>query len=211
MRVAAIQTETIVGDVDANLEGCERLANQAAREGAQWILLPEFFTTGMGFVPKLAECALLADGPVDFASNTLTIVTAPGNPKQVASFADLNRPDLSVVVCASEVPCGAATDKVEKATGTTLNPVSEESSVTDVLNKVTTGQADAGVVYVTDALGAGDKVAIVNFAESSTAVNMYPIAVLKAAPQPELAKKFVDAVTGEYGQTVLSEAGFAKP
>jgi predicted amidohydrolase len=55
--------ETIVGDVDANLEGCERLANQAAREGAQWILLPEFFTTGMGFVPKLAECALLADGP----------------------------------------------------------------------------------------------------------------------------------------------------
>ena len=63
MRMAAIQTETIVGDIDANLAGCERLANEAAREGAQWILLPEFFTTGMGFIPALADCALPPDGP----------------------------------------------------------------------------------------------------------------------------------------------------
>lgn len=63
MRVAAVQTETIPADVDANLAGCERLADQAAREGAQWILLPEFFTTGMGFIPKLAECVLSPDGP----------------------------------------------------------------------------------------------------------------------------------------------------
>ena len=63
MRVAAIQTETIPADVDANLAGCERLADQAAREGAEWILLPEFFTTGMGFIPKLAECVLSPDGP----------------------------------------------------------------------------------------------------------------------------------------------------
>jgi predicted amidohydrolase len=62
MRIAAIQTETIVGDIDANLAGCERLANQAAREGAEWILLPEFFTTGMGFIPQLARCALPMDG-----------------------------------------------------------------------------------------------------------------------------------------------------
>jgi molybdate transport system substrate-binding protein len=160
---------------------------------------------------KAEQAELLAGGPVKFASNTLTIVTAPGNPKQVASFADLRRPGLSVVVCASEVPCGAATQKVEKATGTTLNPVSEESSVTDVLNKVTSGQADAGVVYVTDALAAGDKVTSVNFAESSVAVNSYPIAVLKGSGKPELATKFVDLVTGEYGRQVLSEAGFGKP
>jgi predicted amidohydrolase len=63
MRVAAIQTETIPADVDANLAGCERLADQAACEGAEWILLPEFFTTGMGFIPKLAECVLSPDGP----------------------------------------------------------------------------------------------------------------------------------------------------
>ena len=111
--------------------------------------------------------------PVNFASNTLTIVTAPGNPKKVASFADLNRPGASVVVCAPQVPCGSATEKVERATGTELN-------------KVTTGQADV-------------------------AVNTYPIAVLKDAPKPDLAKKLVDLVTGEHRQKVLSDAGFAKP
>lgn len=62
MRVAAVQPETVVANVDANLEECERLANQAAREGAEWILLPEFFTTGMGFIPKLTECSLPPNG-----------------------------------------------------------------------------------------------------------------------------------------------------
>jgi molybdate transport system substrate-binding protein len=93
----------------------------------------------------------------------------------------------------------------------TLNPVSEESSVSDVLNKVTTGQADAGLVYVTDAKGAGDKVVAVAFPEAAGAVNTYPIAVLKEPKNPELARKFVDLVTGESGQKVLSAAGFAKP
>jgi molybdate transport system substrate-binding protein len=116
-----------------------------------------------------------------------------------------------VVVCAPQVPCGSATQKVEQATGVTLNPVSEESSVSDVLNKVTTGQADAGLVYVTEAKGAGDKVASVSFPEASGAVNTYPIAVLKESKIPELARLFVDLVTGESGQKILSAAGFAKP
>jgi molybdate transport system substrate-binding protein len=109
------------------------------------------------------------------------------------------------------VPCGSATQKVEQATGVTLNPVSEESSVSDVLNKVTTGQADVGLVYVTDARGAGEKIAEVPFPEAAGAVNTYPIAVLKGSQNPELARKFVDLVTSESGQKVLSAAGFAKP
>lgn len=160
---------------------------------------------------KATQAGLLSGAPVDFASNTLVIVTAPGNPKKVSSFADLAKPDLSVVVCAPQVPCGSATKKVEDATKVTLDPVSEESSVTDVLTKVTSGQADAGVVYVTDAIGAGDKVAEVDFVESSVAVNTYPIAVLKSATDADAAKKFVDLVTSEAGQKVLSQAGFAKP
>jgi molybdate transport system substrate-binding protein len=160
---------------------------------------------------KLAQGNLLAGNPVNFASNTLEIVTAPGNPKQVASFADLNKPGLKVVVCQAQVPCGSATDKVEKAMHVTLNPVSEETSVTDVLTKVTTGQADAGVVYVTDGIGAGDKVATVEFPEASVAVNTYPIAVLKSAAEADAAKKFVDLVTGDAGQKILAKAGFAKP
>ncbi|HEX7430479.1 MAG TPA: molybdate ABC transporter substrate-binding protein [Mycobacterium sp.] len=160
---------------------------------------------------KAAQAELLAGDPVNFASNTLTIVAAPGNPKKIASFRDLTQPGLSVVVCAPQVPCGSATEKVEQATGVQLNPVSEESQVTDVLNKVTTGQADAGVVYVTDAQGAGDKVTAVPFPESADAVNTYPIAVLEQSKNPELAQKFVDAVNDEAGQKVLNAAGFAKP
>jgi molybdate transport system substrate-binding protein len=160
---------------------------------------------------KASTAGLVSGDPVNFASNTIVIVTAPGNPKKVASFADLARPDLSVVVCAPQVPCGSATEKVEQSTKVTLNPVSEESSVTDVLTKVTSGQADAGVVYVTDALGVGDKVTEVDFTESSAAVNTYPIAVLKSAADATAAKKFVDLVTSEAGQKILSQAGFAKP
>jgi molybdate transport system substrate-binding protein len=160
---------------------------------------------------KASQAGLLAGDPVNFASNTLTIAVAPGNPKKIASFKDLTQQGLNVVVCAPQVPCGSATQRVEQATGVTLNPVSEESSVTDVLNKVTTGEADAGLVYVTDAKGAGDKVGEVPFPEAAGAVNTYPIAVLKESKNPELAHKFVDLVTGESGQKVLNAAGFAKP
>ena len=160
---------------------------------------------------KVEQAGLLAGSAVNFASNTLTIVVAPGNPKKVASFQDLTRPDLTVVVCAPQVPCGSATQRVEQAAGVQLDPVSEESQVTDVLNKVVTGQADAGLVYVTDAQGAGDKVTAVAFPESASAVNTYPIAVLKGAQDPKLAQKFVDMVTGDAGQKILNAAGFAQP
>ncbi len=160
---------------------------------------------------KAVDAGLVAGEPVNFATNTLTIVTPPGNPKGIASFADLAKPGTSVVVCAPQVPCGSATEKVEKATGVTLAPVSEESAVTDVLGKITSGQADAGLVYVTDAKGAGDKITAVPFPESSGAVNTYPIGVLNDSSNAATAQKFVDFVTGPEGQKVLAEAGFAAP
>ncbi|MFZ0835017.1 MAG: molybdate ABC transporter substrate-binding protein [Mycobacterium sp.] len=159
---------------------------------------------------KAVDAGLVAGDPVNFASNTLTIAVAPGNPENVRSFQDLARPQLDVVVCAPQVPCGSAAVKVEQSTGVRLSPVSEESSVADVLNKVLTGQADAGLVYVTDALGAGDKIISVPFPESAVAVNVYPIAALRQSRKPELAREFVDLVTGEAGRKVLSAAGFAK-
>lgn len=160
---------------------------------------------------KVVDAGLVAGTPVNFATNTLTIVTAPGNPKGITSFADLNREGTLVVTCAPQVPCGSATQKVETASGVDLTPVSEESSVTDVLNKVTAGQADAGLVYVTDAAGAGDKVTAVAFPEAAQAVNTYPIAALSASKQPEAAQGFLDLVTGPEGQAVLAKAGFAQP
>lgn len=160
---------------------------------------------------KATDAGLVAGSPVDFASNTLTIVTPPGNPKHISSFADLAKPGTQVVVCAPQVPCGSATVNVEKATGVTLAPVSEESAVTDVLGKITTGQADAGLVYVTDAAGAGDKVTSVPFPESKGAVNTYPIALLKSSKSVDSAQKFIALVTGPDGQRALAAAGFAAP
>jgi molybdate transport system substrate-binding protein len=193
--------------VDFTFAGSSDLVTQLT-QGAKGDVFASADTKNMD---KAATAGLLAGDPVNFASNTLAIVVAPGNPKQMTSFADLNKPGLNVVVCAPQVPCGSAAEKVEQATKVTLNPVSEESSVTDVLNKVTTGQADAGLVYVTDALGAGDKVAKVDFPEAAAAVNTYPLAVLKTAADADAAHEFVDLVTGEAGQKILSQAGFAKP
>ena len=83
------------------------------------------------------------------------------------------------MVCAPQVPCGAAAQKIEQATGITLKPVSEEADVKSVLSKVETGDADAGLVYVTDVNSAGDKVQGVDFPEASQASTNYPIAVLQ--------------------------------
>ncbi|MFC7676677.1 molybdate ABC transporter substrate-binding protein [Mycolicibacterium sp. GCM10028919] len=160
---------------------------------------------------KAAQADLLAGEPVDFATNVLTIAVAPGNPEGIATFGDLARPGLDVVTCAPQVPCGAATETVEQATGVRLAPVSEESSVTDVLGKVTSGQADAGLVYVTDVAGSGGKVTAVDFPEAADAVNTYPIATLKDSSNSELAQAFVDFVTGEKGRKVLGDAGFGTP
>jgi molybdate transport system substrate-binding protein len=169
-----------------------------------------FASANTAQMDKIGNAGLLAGKAVPFAANTLVIVTAPGNPKKVASFADLARPGLTVVVCQPPVPCGAATHKIEERTAVRINPVSEEPDVTDVLNKVTSGQADAGLVYATDAINAGNKVTTVRFPEASGAVNTYPIAVLKKAPQSGLARKFLDLVTSETGQKILHKAGFAK-
>lgn len=160
---------------------------------------------------KATDAGLVTGEPVNFASNTLTIVTPPGNPKGIASFADLAKPGTQVVLCAPQVPCGSATEKVEQATGVKLVPVSEESAVTDVLGKIISGQADAGLVYVTDASGAGDKVTTVPFPEASGAVNTYPIAVLKESKNVAAAQGFVDLVTGPEGRKILAAAGFAAP
>jgi molybdate transport system substrate-binding protein len=193
--------------VEFNFAGSSDLVTQLT-QGANGDVLASADIKNMD---KAAAAGLVDGDPVNFASNTLTIAVAPGNPKQIKSFHDLTEPGLDVVVCAPQVPCGSATQQVEEATGVDLAPVSEESSVSDVLNKVTTGQADAGLVYVTDAIGAGDKVATVAFPEAAGAVNTYPIAALKTSTNSELARTFIAAVTAEAGQKTLSAAGFANP
>ena len=168
-----------------------------------------FASADIPTMDKAARAGLLAGPPAAFATNTLTIVVAHGNPQGIKGFRDL--PGVSLVMCATQVPCGSALPRIEQETGVPLNPVSEEPSVTDVLNKVTSGQADAGLVYVTDARSAGDKVSTIAFPEAQGAPNAYQIAVLKGSPDAAAAHRFVDLVTGPAGQQALRAAGFGQP
>ncbi len=170
-----------------------------------------FASANVENMTKAVDAGVISGEPVNFATNVLTIVTPPENPRGITGFADLARPGTQVVVCAPQVPCGSATEKIEQSTGVTLTPVSEESNVTDVLGKVTSGQADAGLVYVTDAADAGDSVTEIPFPESEGAVNTYPIAMLSDSANPAAAREFIDFVTGPQGQEVLAAAGFAAP
>ncbi|WP_410636974.1 molybdate ABC transporter substrate-binding protein [Amycolatopsis sp. lyj-346] len=152
------------------------------------------------------------DGVIDgqasvFAKNKLVIAVAPGNPKNIRSFADLNKAGLNVITCAPQVPCGAAAKKVETATGVTLRPKSEEQDVKQVLNKVVSGDADAGLVYLTDTTSAAGKVDKIDFPEAAQAANSYPIAAVKGG-QAELARQFEEFVLGAEGRNELTKAGF---
>ncbi|WP_413601201.1 molybdate ABC transporter substrate-binding protein [Curtobacterium sp. Curtsp57] len=160
---------------------------------------------------KLTKADLISGSTPAFATNVLEIAVAPGNPKKITSLDDLTASGLQVVTCAAPVPCGAATEQVERAAGVTLHPVSEEQSVTDVLGKVESGQADAGLVYVTDVEGAGDKVDGVSFDASKRAVNTYPIGVVRGSSNAALAKSFSAYVRSAEGEKVLTTAGFGAP
>ncbi len=193
--------------VTLNFAGSSDLVTQIS-QGAPADVFASADTRNMA---KLTDAKMIDGAPANFATNVLEIAVPPSNPASIGSFADLARQGVKVVVCAPQVPCGAATDTVEKATGTTLTPVSEESSVTDVLGKVTSGEADAGLVYVTDVRTAGDKVTGILFPESDQAMNTYPIATLGTSRNKDLAQAFIAAVTGSEGKKVLSDAGFGTP
>ncbi len=160
---------------------------------------------------KAVSADLVAAEPVIFATNSMIIAVPPDNPANITGWDDLANDDVQVVVCAPEVPCGAATVRVEENTGVELQPVSEEASVTDVLNKVATGEADAGIVYITDVQAAGDTVEGIEIPAKDNAVNSYPIAVVANSTQAELAQEFQDLVVGPEGQKVMAEAGFGAP
>jgi molybdate transport system substrate-binding protein len=153
---------------------------------------------------------LVAGKPVDFATNTLQIATPPTNPAKVDSLEDLADPVVKTVVCAAEVPCGAAAIELEKVAGVDIDPVSEEQSVTDVLGKVISGEADAGLVYVTDVKGAASQVDGIAVPEAAKVVNTYPIAALSGSKHADVARDFTAYVAGPEGQAVLMAAGFGQ-
>ncbi|MEJ3656953.1 molybdate ABC transporter substrate-binding protein [Actinomycetes bacterium KLBMP 9759] len=193
--------------VTFNFAGSSDLAQQIVNGAPADV----FAAASESTMKTVTDASLTSAAPTIFATNVLQIATVPGNPQGIASFADLAKPGLKVVVCAPQVPCGAAVEKIEKATGVTLTPVSEEPDVKSTLGKVTSGDADAGLVYVTDVAAASGTVQGVTFPEAAQAITTYPVAVVKNAPHAELAASFQQLVTGADAKLVLRAAGFGTP
>lgn len=160
---------------------------------------------------KAVEQRLIAGDPTPFATNELTIAVQPGNPKGIDSLGDLSNTDVQVVECAAEVPCGTVTDKVYEKAGVQVTPVSEENSVTDVLGKVTSGNADAGLVYTTDVKRSGGKAEAVAIPEAAEFTSTYPIAVVKDSKNADLAQQYVSYMIDAAAQKDLQDAGFGAP
>lgn len=152
----------------------------------------------------------LAESPALFASNTLVIAVPTGNPGGVTGLESLADPALTVVLCAPEVPCGAASRTLLSSAGVTVAPASLEQNVTAVLTKVAAGEADAGLVYATDVREALD-VESVDAEGAAEVVNRYPVTMLTDAANPTAAAEFVAFVLSDDGRAVLARLGFGTP
>lgn len=151
----------------------------------------------------------VAEGPDTFATNVLTVALAADNPAGIEAFEDLGEDGVTYVVCVETAPCGAVSATLLGQAGLDNEPASLETDVKAVLGKVTQGEADAGLVYVTDAQAAD--LESVEIPGADAEILEYPIAVLEQAEAVDLAQEFVDLVLSEAGQSVLSEAGFSAP
>jgi molybdate transport system substrate-binding protein len=145
----------------------------------------------------------------ELASNVLVLVTGPGNPEGVESLADLG--GTRWVRCADEVPCGRAAVELLGAAGVTAEPASLEDDVRSTLDKVTSGEVDAGLVYATDALAAGDDVETVELPEAGDVPTTYAVTTLEQAGDDELARAWVDLLLSGEGREALEDAGFLPP
>lgn len=186
--------------------GSQRLATQVV-EGAPADVLATADETQMEVV---VEAGAVTGEPVTFATNRLAIAVGPGNPLGIQGVADLADPALTLVLAAAEVPAGRYAREVLAAAGVEAQPDSLETDVRAVLGRVALGEADAGIVYASDLVSAGDEVDHVGLAHHGVTAR-YPIAVLADARSPALGQAFVDLVRSERGRAVLAEHGFVAP
>lgn len=160
---------------------------------------------------KVVDAGENASQPVSIARNTFEIIVGPGNPKGITGLADLASGDLIVVLCADTVPCGKGAAKILANAGVTLTPASYEDKVKSVVTKVTAGEADAGIVFVTDVTAAGDAAEGVEIPADVNVISNYPIAVTKEAANADGAQAFIDFVASPAGQAILAKYGFLAP
>ncbi len=159
---------------------------------------------------KAVDAGLVAESPSIFAHNRLEIVVGAGNPKHITGLSNLAQSGLIVVLCAPAVPCGRYAAQALQKAGMTVKPASQETDVKAVVSKVALGEADAGIVYVTDVKAAGSGVQGVEIPLSLNVVADYPVAILKDCQNAPLAKAFVSYLLGA-GQPTLARYGFTGP
>jgi molybdate transport system substrate-binding protein len=170
-----------------------------------------FASADLSNMAKLTGAGDNATDPVVFATNTMEIITAAGNPKGIDGVADLVDDDLIVVTCAPEVPCGKYAAQVFDRAGVLVTAKSLEQNVKAVATKVILGEADAGIVYRTDVTAAGDSAAGVVIPADINVAAEYPIAITENASNVDAAQAFVDVVLGDQGQSILASYGFLAP
>jgi molybdate transport system substrate-binding protein len=180
------------------------LAEQVA-DGAPGDVLATADETSM----TVAEDAGVAGDVETFATNVLVIVTPPDNPAGIESLDDLA--DATWVRCADEVPCGRVALGVLEDHGVTAAPASLEEDVRATLDKVVSGEADAGLVYATDAVAAGDSVNTIEIPGAESQLTSYFMTTLEQSEDSDLAQEWVDLVLSDEGRQVLEEAGFGSP
>lgn len=209
-------------DVVLNLAGSQQLAVQLAN-GAPADL---FASANEPQMQAAVQAGRVEEGaPQPFATNRLVIAVPADNPGAVFALADLATPGLKLVLADEAVPAGEyARQLLRNAAGASeygagfadavlANVVSYEENVRSVLNKVLLGEADAGIVYTSDLLpdraDRADEVATVPIPDAFNVVATYPVAVVSDAPNPELARAFLDLLLSPAGQAVLADFGFA--
>ncbi len=201
--------QEIAPDATFNFAGSDELATQL-REGVS----ADVYAAASPRYPDELFDEGLVDEPQIFATNQLVLIVPADNPAGIESVENLSAEGVKLVVGAEGVPIGDYTRAVLEnmdATEVLDNVVSNEEDVKGVVGKITSGAADAGFVYVTDANAAGDDVQAIELPEDAQAVVEYPIAIVIASDHQEAAQEFVDLVLGEEGQTALADAGFGPP
>jgi molybdate transport system substrate-binding protein len=159
---------------------------------------------------KAVDAGLVAGSPSIFAHNRLEIVVGAGNPKHITRLSDLAHSGLVVVLCAQVVPCGRYAVQALQKAGVTVKPASQETDVKAVVSRVVLGEADAGIVYLTDVKAAGATVQGVEIPSGVNVLADYPVAVLKDSQNTPLAKAFISYLLGA-GQQTLTRYGFTGP
>jgi molybdate transport system substrate-binding protein len=160
---------------------------------------------------KVVDSGDVTATPAVFARNRLEIAVEKGNPKKVKGLADLDRSGLVVVLCADAVPCGKYAAKALANAGVTVSPASKEENAKATVSKVSLGEADAGVVYVTDVKATKGEVSGVNIPDRQNVIAAYPIATLKGSENSTAAKAWVQFVRSKPAQSTLRRFGFLPP